>query len=71
MIEHQIDGVVYRLHPDGGIDLIDSSGQRAELAPGVLFGLSVFLRWPGVRPLLNVAEQERQRCQQESTPAAG
>lgn len=61
MIQHEIDGITYRLRPDGGLDLHDSDGGRVELAPGVLFGLSVFLRWPGVRPLLNVAEQERQR----------
>jgi hypothetical protein len=31
------------------------------LAPGVLHGLSVVLRWPGVRAILNAAEQARQR----------
>lgn len=65
MIEHVIDGVTYRLHADGGLDLADEHGQRVALAPGVMFGLSVFMKWPGIRPMLTEAEKERQRCQSE------
>jgi hypothetical protein len=55
---------VHRGRPDGGLDLVDAAGKRVELALGVLFGLAVFLRWPGVRPLLTEAEQERQRWEE-------
>jgi hypothetical protein len=60
MIEHTLDGITYRLRSHGGLDLADAEGRRVELAPGVLFGLAVFLRWPGVRVILNAAEQARQ-----------
>jgi hypothetical protein len=49
------------------LDLADAEGRRVELAPGVLFDLAVFLRWPGVRPVLMEAERERQRRHEPNT----
>jgi hypothetical protein len=35
------------------------------VVPGALHGLSVALRWPGVRAILNAADQPRQRGEEE------
>jgi hypothetical protein len=56
-----INGVEYRIGYDSSLALRDTYGQAVELAPGVLHGLSVALRWPGVRAILNAVEQARQR----------
>ncbi len=65
MIQHEIDGVIYRLHASGELDIQGVNGQRVQLEPVVMFNLSVFLRWPGVRNVLTEAEKERQRCNGE------
>ena len=59
-----INGVEYTIGYDGSLQLKDTYGQSVELAPGVLFGLAVAMRWPGVRSILNAAEQARQRQQE-------
>jgi hypothetical protein len=52
---------------DGGLDLADGEGRRVEHSPGTRFGLAVFLRWPGVRPVLTETERERQWREESDT----
>jgi hypothetical protein len=60
MITHTIDGITYRLHPDGALEMTDENGEVFTFEPGALGGLLAFLRWPGVLPTWRAAELKRQ-----------
>jgi hypothetical protein len=51
----------------GSSETTEQARANAVLSSGVLHGLSVALRWPGVRAILNAAKQARQRG--EDAPA--
>lgn len=57
-VTHTIDGTTFRLQEDGGIGIL-RNGEQAELAPGVLFDLLMFLKWPDAAALLRAAARAR------------
>jgi hypothetical protein len=64
MIQETIGQITYRLLADGSVD-IEHDSHRTQLAPNVLYGLSILLQRREVRKILRDAKHER-RCNDDA-----
>jgi hypothetical protein len=60
MVEHTIDGITYRLHADGALEVTSEDDEVFTFEPWMLTGLLMFLKFPGVLQRWRAAELTRQ-----------